>query len=85
LHLINSEIHQNNSNVMKKLYILVVEISSLLLGVALRIPHVNLCRLLSTSCKRILPVVCFVSGPVRMPALRLDHTNSIEKKIFHFQ
>lgn len=65
---------------MQKYCILAVEISSQLHGVALRIPHAYLCHLLSTSCKRILLVVCFASDPVQMPALRLDHTSCIEKK-----
>lgn len=69
---------------MQKYCILAVEISSQLHGVALRIPHAYLCHLLSTSCKRILLVVCFASDPVQMPALRLDHTSCIEKKIVHF-
>jgi hypothetical protein len=70
---------------MTKLYILVVEISSPLHDVALRIHHVCLCHLLSASCKRTLLVVCFVSGQVQKPALHLGHTASSKRNMFHFQ
>jgi hypothetical protein len=69
---------------MKKLCIPVVEISSLLHDVALRIHHVCLCHLPSVSCKRTQLVACFVSGQVQTPALRLGHTASIKRKMFNF-